>query len=178
MKLIKAIEIAERIVAQLQPFCERIDIAGSIRRKKEDVGDIEIVCIRKGSELFSFVGAINKYVIIKGGADGKYTQRIVESEHGQINLDLFMPSAPDYFRQLAIRTGSSDYSARVIASGWKAKGWCGTDGGLRMIKECRSIGKNKWVCITSRPTLPPVWHSEEEFFEWLGIEWIEPEKRI
>lgn len=35
---------AERIVALLEPACERIEIAGSIRRQVAIVGDIEIVC--------------------------------------------------------------------------------------------------------------------------------------
>ena len=43
MEYNKALEIAEKTKAQLAPYCERIEIAGSIRRKKPDVGDIEIV---------------------------------------------------------------------------------------------------------------------------------------
>lgn len=36
---------AERLRAELEPFCERIAIAGSIRREKSVVGDIELVAI-------------------------------------------------------------------------------------------------------------------------------------
>ena len=39
--------VAERLVEQLLPYCERIKIAGSIRRRKWDVGDIELLCIPK-----------------------------------------------------------------------------------------------------------------------------------
>ncbi len=39
--------VAERLVEQLRPYCERIKIAGSIRRRKWDVGDIELLCIPK-----------------------------------------------------------------------------------------------------------------------------------
>jgi len=38
------IPIANALVEQLKPFCDKIEICGSIRRKKEMVGDIEIVC--------------------------------------------------------------------------------------------------------------------------------------
>ena len=41
MKLAKAKAIADKYVALLAPFCDRIEIAGSIRREKEEVGDIE-----------------------------------------------------------------------------------------------------------------------------------------
>ena len=38
---------ASRLVSTLAPACERIEVAGSIRRKKAEVGDIEIVAIPK-----------------------------------------------------------------------------------------------------------------------------------
>jgi len=37
--------VAEDLVARLRPACERIEIAGSIRRNRPQVGDIEIVAI-------------------------------------------------------------------------------------------------------------------------------------
>jgi len=37
--------IAESLMAALGPGCERIEIAGSIRRGRPDVGDIELVAI-------------------------------------------------------------------------------------------------------------------------------------
>lgn len=55
-----ALTIAELVVAQLAPHCERIQIAGSIRRKSRTVKDVEIVCIPKPYEtgLFLCCGAI------------------------------------------------------------------------------------------------------------------------
>lgn len=50
MKYEDAILIAERVKAELEPHCERIEIAGSIRRKKPEVKDIEIVAIPKPYE--------------------------------------------------------------------------------------------------------------------------------
>jgi len=47
MELEKAKAIAEKIKAVLESSCERIVIAGSIRRQKLDVGDIELLCIPK-----------------------------------------------------------------------------------------------------------------------------------
>ena len=35
--------VAEQVVLELSPFCERIQIAGSIRRKCPSVGDIELL---------------------------------------------------------------------------------------------------------------------------------------
>ena len=47
MKYEEAIEIAEKVKTLLLPHCERVEIAGSVRRKKTDVKDIEIVAIPK-----------------------------------------------------------------------------------------------------------------------------------
>lgn len=54
MKHSTALVIAEKIKAQLAPHCDRIEIAGSIRRKKPEVKDIEIVVIPKPYEVGLF----------------------------------------------------------------------------------------------------------------------------
>lgn len=48
--LIHANAAAKRLVSAMTPFCEKIEIAGSIRRRKSEVKDIEIVCIPKWAE--------------------------------------------------------------------------------------------------------------------------------
>lgn len=47
MKLIQAKDIAVKICTKLQPFCDKVNIAGSIRRLKPEVKDIEICVIPK-----------------------------------------------------------------------------------------------------------------------------------
>ena len=47
MELEKARAIAEELKSLLEPGCERIPIAGSIRRRKSDIGYIELLCIPK-----------------------------------------------------------------------------------------------------------------------------------
>jgi DNA polymerase/3'-5' exonuclease PolX len=194
MKVSEAKIIAINICTQLQPFCDRINIAGSIRRQKDEVKDIEVICQPKiapviESDLFgntkhSFLRIPdfkNKVLqlgeVVKGKADGKYIQIKLES----INLDLFIPDGFDYYRQYAIRTGSSDYTRMIIAQGWLKKGWCGSDKGLRKISDCKGTkkpdGKTEWRCVNENAALPPVWESEEDFFEWLGVCWIEPKQR-
>lgn len=50
MKLESAKKLAEFLVELMSEYCERIMIAGSIRRGKHEVKDIEIVCIPKWSK--------------------------------------------------------------------------------------------------------------------------------
>lgn len=186
----KATRFACNVVQLLEDYCDEIHIAGSIRREKAEVKDIEIVCRPKlwqagNTGLFDTPGepviipAFRREVeslgsVIKGKPDGRYMQILLPST---MKLDLFMPTATDYFRQFAIRTGSADYSAKVIAGGWKSKGWCGTDQGLRRITDCIEKPGGGWKCIANGAVLPPVWQSEEEFFDWLSIKWIEPKLR-
>lgn len=195
MKLSEARNIAVNTCYLLQPFCEKINIAGSIRRKQEFVKDIEIVCLPKlaaivETDLFGaskhtfqrspdFINEVLKIgQVIKGKPDGKYMQ--IRLDGGV--LDLFIPDASDYYRQYAIRTGSAQFSQMVIATGWLKKGWCGTKDGLRLQSECEgkkgNDGKTVWKCKVKNPTLPPVWQSEEEFFEWIGAPYLPAEKRF
>jgi DNA polymerase/3'-5' exonuclease PolX len=197
----KALKVAEYIVTQLRPDCNRIHIAGSIRRLVPEVKDIEIVCepkkefiqtglfpdsgewmIEKG---FSESLATLQKEIVKGNINGRYMQMITSSTIcPDIKLDLFMPAPDDYWRQFAIRTGSGEYSHHVIAAAWKKKGWVGVpEIGLRKISECdiHLDGQQKKVytlkkCIHEF-TLPPVWQTEGEFFTWLGLDYIDPQLR-
>ena len=47
MQLAAALKLAEKIAAELLPFCDRLEIAGSIRRQRPNVNDIDLVCIPK-----------------------------------------------------------------------------------------------------------------------------------
>lgn len=185
-------QIAVDICYKLQPFCEKINIAGSIRRFKSLPKDIEIICLAKTqdvNDLFgvktgqiknaSFIHIVSKFgEIVKGTPMGKMMQ--IKLPEG-IMLDLFMPNSFDYYRQYAIRTGSSDYAFKVIANGWKKIGWCGSDKGLRKISDCietkAADGKSKWKCVNANAELPPVWESEEEFFNWINVKMLPPKER-
>lgn len=48
MNLAQASALAGQLVEKLAPFCERIEVAGSVRRRKlEGIKDIELVAIPK-----------------------------------------------------------------------------------------------------------------------------------
>ena len=195
MELLKAQKLAIDICYRLQPFCNRINIAGSIRRKKADVKDIEIcvsplTVLEATSDLFGagittpkihadFIAIVNDLgKIEKGTPHGRY-MKIVLPEG--INLDLFIPLDFDYYRQYAIRTGSADFSAKVIAYGWKKIGWCGSDLGLRRTEDCsehrQPDGKIKYKCERNKNNAPPVWESERSFFDWIKVKYLEPQLR-
>src|SRR3989344_1789872 len=82
----EAYAIATAIVEQLRPHCIRIEIAGSLRRKKSEVKDIDIVAIPKPyypGGLFGgdgIAGVVNQWKKVKGNMvydKTKHTQRIL-----------------------------------------------------------------------------------------------------
>lgn len=195
MVLNQAEHLAKNILNRLQQFTDVIHIAGSIRREKSEVKDIEVVCLPRyieGGQTEMFSNATAQMVIspnyvqvvkslgkvIKGKPDGRYMQ--IELPQ-RINLDLFMPDPDDYYRQFAIRTGSADYAHRTIAAGWLRKGWCGSDIGLRRIKDCDEYtdltNKRRWYCKVANSEKPPVWQSEKEFFDWIEVPYVSPKYR-
>src|SRR5437879_3251534 len=51
IKLTHARAIADDLIEKITPLCERCEIAGSIRRQKAEVGDIEIVAVPRWIEV-------------------------------------------------------------------------------------------------------------------------------
>lgn len=170
MKLEDVEPFARMLLKQFKPFCERIEIAGSIRRKCKNVGDIELVCIprRVQTGLFAedvqidpgFVAAVNKFPAVKGSPEGKYTQRSIMVNGDTVALDLFMTSKEIWGSIFAIRTGSADFSHYVLAKAWQKKGWKSEEGVL-----INEAGERK------------TFKEESELFDFLGIRWVDPTER-
>ena len=164
--LAEAKNIATGVIEKLSPHCERIEIAGSIRRCKETVGDIEIVCIPKTEMggLFGdeqevsrgFLRAVIEWPATKGSAEGRYTRRVLP---GGVTLDLFIANPDNWGLIFAIRTGSATYSHMVLAAGWVRRGFHSKDGMLHRRGE---------------PVPTP---EEENLFRKAGVRWIEPQFR-
>lgn len=158
-----AYAIAIRVVEELRPFCKRIEIAGSLRRKKPDIGDIELVLVCKPYNIGLFedglASVVNKWPKVRGSLEygkTKSTQRILPEG---IKLDLFIAEEGNWGSIIAIRTGSGEFTRRVLACGWSRLGFTG-DGGY-LYKDGIKYGFSE----------------EKELFDFLGIQYIEPENR-
>lgn len=161
MELQKALYIAQQVKAQLAPHCVRCEIAGSIRRKKSHVKDIEIVAIPKPYEVGLFASGIatvvNQWEKVKGELPCKYTQRILPEG---IKLDLFFATPENWGLIFAIRTGSAEYSHKVLASGWVAAGYK-SEGGVLVNKSGQQVETRE----------------EKDLFRLAGVPYIDPEYR-
>jgi len=108
--------IAAKYMAALMPHCQRLEIAGSIRRRKAEVGDIELVAIPKPrADLFGGVNGWEELYLpgvraVKNGQ--RYKQyRLPEG----VNLDLFIVLPPAQWGVIfALRTGGAEFSRKLV----------------------------------------------------------------
>jgi DNA polymerase (family 10) len=156
MEHAKARIIAEAVLRQLQPYCDRIEIAGSLRRNREEVGDVELVCIPKQSEILFFVQVLDQYEHVKGSATGKYIQ---VRFHG-VQVDVFMATEDNWGYIFAIRTGNADFSKRIVGTWLPRYGYQCKDG--YVWKDGRKVSIR----------------DEETLFAKMGLSWIDPRFRV
>jgi len=168
--------VAGKYIDLLKPFCDRIQVAGSVRRKRPRVGDIEIVCIPKTvvtkDGMFheqtvrapGFAKALSdaNVNLLKGDPrTGKYTQMMTTEG---IQIDLFMPNKDNWGRIYMIRTGSSEFS-QFMAGRWVKWGYKAIDGVLWEVDEFKNP-----LRIVTTPT-------EKSIFELLSLKVVPPHKR-
>lgn len=148
---------ALEIKKQLEEFSgvERVDLAGSTRRGKETIGDIDILAIanqpKKVVDFFVSLPQIKK-IIAKGPTKGAV---ILKSD---IDCDLRVLKKESYGSALMYFTGSKAHNIRIRKLA-QEKGWKLSEYGLFKEKK-RIAGK-----------------TEKEVYKKLGLDFIEPELR-
>jgi DNA polymerase/3'-5' exonuclease PolX len=174
---------AERLIAELGPYCERIEIAGSIRRRAAQCADIELLCIprcepeRDASDLFRavVVNRLDGYCrtqldagrfthrrnVLGAPAFGKRYKRLAVDG---VPLDLFSVLAPASFPLLwLIRTGPTDFGRRLVTTRAKG-GW--------LPDECHVRDGAVWRA-GARLELA----DEAAVFALMGLQYLAPELR-
>ncbi len=176
MKLELAQMIANRFMKHLEPFVSIMSVAGSVRREVEYCHDVEVVCVPKDEFSMGLCFPEGYYGMTTNGTRLK---KFVYGKDGlvPIHLELYITTMSDYGRQLAIRTGSSAFSHHLAVK-WSRLGWAGTEDGLRRKTECNH--KSTWKIKPEYkpcPTLPPIFATEEQFFAFIGVDYIHPRAR-
>jgi len=167
------LRVADHIVAALRPACWRIEIAGSLRRNRPMVGDIEIVATPKlhtnligdpmnTSEVDDLL-AQWPVTLSKNGP--KYKAFSFEWQPGtRIKVDLFLPLPACWSVVYMLRTGSSDFSRRMVT----AK----SQGGYRP-EHLRVQGGRVWNSGRAIDL-----ESEADLFRLWDMDFIEPSERV
>jgi DNA polymerase/3'-5' exonuclease PolX len=169
--------IANKVRDHVMTSMNRVEVAGSIRRRKDIVGDIEICGIPDDREkLIKLLGNIGQH--IKPGVPGvvpwipkveaKYLR--VRLEEG-INLDVFLGTPQNWGGLFMMRTGSGaspDGNAfhgfiPAVFQRWKK---LSAGGRMTNVMPTMPTGEQLWV------------PEEQDFFDLLEMNFVPPEERI
>lgn len=173
----EAVQIANKVRDHILPAMDRVEIAGSVRRKKDIVGDIEICGIPDDREkLIKLLNDIGQH--IKPGVPGvvlwepkttaKYLR--VRLQEG-MNLDVFLATPQNWGGLFMMRTGSGASPDGNPFHGFVPaifQRWKKLSGGGRMTD-----------AMPTMPTGEQLWVPEEQdFFDLLEMNFVPPEQRI
>lgn len=177
-------DVAEWLVWQLAPVCERIEIAGSSRRKKEHVGDVELLYVpsvlsqpdlfgnpngkgvNKTDEVIArllSMGQLEKRKNVKGSEVWGASNKLAVHVASGIPVDLFSTSMECWANALVVRTGGKSTNQR-IASLARGRGWQWNVYGPGFSKI--HGGEVEKV------------ETERDVFRFVGLNYQEPEARI
>lgn len=178
MPLAHAGRVADRLCAALSPGCDRIAVAGSIRRRKPDIGDIEVVAIpARDADLFGDPdrsrldpildrlcrdGALRR---IKGG--DRYQQFLVVDTC--CKLDLFLPGPATWGVVFTQRTGSAEFTHQLMTP---HHAYTSTGRPGLLPSEFRVRRARLWRGDEHVPT-----PEESDFFRAIRLPWVAPEAR-
>lgn len=179
----EAVPIAEKFIEFLTPHCHRIVVAGSIRRRKPFVKDIEILMVsKKGTQadpndLFDRqiarpavaialdellrLGVITKRLSKIGNESWGPENKLAVHAKSGMPIDFFLTSERNWWNALVMRTGPLK-SNKAIASAALERGWkwhAYGDGFDR--------GEHEKFVVKQ----------ERDVFDHVGLPYLPPEKR-
>lgn len=182
IQLAHAQEIAQELIEILNPFCYRIEVAGSVRRKKNIVKDIELVLtpneVNESDDLFGvekiITYPIDNFILnnpsfeFRLSKDGKraYGDKnkllLYESQnYGQIALDIFTANHHNFMMVKFIRTGGAENNKKIATEANKL--------GMNLrIYESGFVDKRGFKYRMD---------TEEQIYKFLGLEYLKPEER-
>ena len=146
------IHLANKIVKSVKPFCSRIQIVGSIRRKEKNPVDVDIVLIPKNREkLEEFMKKKGKYI---QGGEKRATFRIEG-----VKVELYYTNNEEWGATLLAY--SSEFGAGI---------------GLRMVAKRKGM-KLSQHGLFNKSGRRIAGRSEKQIYHNLGRSWKKPENR-
>lgn len=160
---------AEKLRNDLAELCHQCEVAGSIRRQKAEVSDIEIVCIPRVKpknrcmgglfdDTFSQIVREKAERVVKGNTSGKYMQFITQEGY---KVDLFMTTPEQWGVIYWMRTGSNEFNMKMLQL-LKKRGY-------------RCQGGYIYPMDNAKPVTTK---TEQDVFNLAGIDFVKPENRI
>ena len=164
--LAEVAEVAESLREKVAPHCHRIEIAGSIRRQKPLVGDIELVALPiwpknlLGEVLEAGPSVLDSFfqsVGLKLGRNGPKYNNFV---YGAFKVDLYTPPVNFWGVRLVLSTGSREFNIWMVDKAMRSRGFRMSDGKVW----------DNGGCVRRVP-------EEQDLFNLLEMPFIPPEDR-
>lgn len=133
----------------LEPYVSRGVVAGSVRREKPQIGDVDVVIIPED------ITKTAAFLVTEGFDGGEHKMAGVIDG---IQMDVYFATEEDFGAQLLMWTGSAKFNVRMRKVA-KDKGWTLNQYGLF----------DGETCLASK--------TEEEIFSALGMEFVSPAER-
>jgi DNA polymerase (family 10) len=154
----KAWPVAQSIVAQLRPIpgVERVEVAGSLRRMRDTIGDLDLLAAAGASaELMEVFIHLPGVVRVLGSGETKSSIEF----HDGLRAQLWVHTPERFGTALQYATGSKDHNVRLREIALKKNLSLSDQSFLRQ-------DGSELLCAT-----------EEQVYQTLGLPWIPPELR-
>lgn len=162
MKFEDAAVLADRVVHCIEHLCDKIQVVGSIRRKRPEVHDIDIVLIPQAWMWNTIIQSLKTNMnahVVKAGQELATLEVPIGATNETISVDIYKARPETWGVLLLIRTGSKEHNIKLCSRA-RAMGM--------MLSAKEGVIKDGKI-IASR--------TEKEIFEALGMEYVEPENR-
>jgi DNA polymerase/3'-5' exonuclease PolX len=186
-ELAMAMKLAKRFLATLRPCCSRIEIVGSIRRRKPFVKDVELLIeslpgsIKDPNDFFDHSikrlaatialdrllkeGIIVKRPNVKGHLSWGDENKLALHVESGMPVDFFFTTEEKWFNALVVRTGPKQSNQGIaqaaINKGWH---WHAYGDGFTRNEGAHSIDRHRV-------------ESEADCFHFVNLPCLAPEKR-
>ncbi|MCJ7793448.1 hypothetical protein MUP42_00795 [Candidatus Bathyarchaeota archaeon] len=174
LDLKEAERIAAQVKAAVENQCDRIEVAGSIRRQKNKVHDIDFVVVTKNDAEWQKINEKLKNLKAKPNCSGNNViKTFLPCQNDLFQVDFYRAKPQTFGIHLLVRTGSADHNVWLagyaISKGMRIKYSEG------LIKDNSVIAGETEKGVFEALGLPYPLPSEREIVESKPV-WMPPEK--
>lgn len=171
----EALPIAEGLLARLRLIgaVQEAQIAGSLRRRRETIGDVDLICSLKDSAAAVQVAEafVHYPEVTKVLGQGNTKASVLTA--GGLQVDLRIVPIENFGAALLYFTGSKDHNVTLRGRAQDQKLTL-NEWGLYKLSEYDKAAKKTGEAPAIKPLAS---RSEEDVYRALGLEWIAPELR-
>jgi DNA polymerase (family 10) len=175
MGIVDALPIAKSLVERLRAMkqVKQAEIAGSLRRRRETIGDVDLICSLKDQSLGEDVSAAFVKVPEVQRILGQGTTKASVLTAGGLQVDLRIVPPENFGAALLYFTGSKDHNVklrgRALTMGLTLNEW-----GLYKLDEYDRAAKKT---AEAPPIKPVASKTEADVYAKLDLSFVEPEMR-